>query len=84
MGKLQPSVEIGKKLAITSDQYHPIIDWQIAENQTNNQLTLPIVRRITKKYQVQSLSTERGFSDQQDKAKLQTSSLKSLCPKKDG
>jgi len=49
-GKLHPNVEIGKKLAITSDQYHLIVDWQIAEGQTDNQLTLPIANRLAQKY----------------------------------
>lgn len=59
-GKLRPNVEIGKKLAITTDQYHLIVDWQIADNQTDNQLTLPIAERLTSKYRVQSLSVDRG------------------------
>lgn len=81
-GKLHPSVEIGKKLAVTSDQYHLIIDWQIAENQTDNQLTLPIARRVAQKYTLQSYSWDRGFSDQTDKAKLQTFIPEVIMPKK--
>ena len=81
-GKLHPSVEIGKKLAITTDQYHLIVDWQIAENQADNQLTLPIAKRLNKKYQIQSLSVDRGFSDQQDKALLQEMIEEVIMPKK--
>jgi len=81
-GKLHPSVEIGKKLAITSDQYHLIIDWQIAENQTDNQLTLPIARRVAQKYNIQSYSWDRGFSDQADKKELQTFIPEVIMPKK--
>jgi len=81
-GKLHPSVEIGKKLAITTDQYHLIVDWQVAENQTDNQLTLPIAQRLTSKYQVQSLSVDRGFSDQEDKALLRELIQEVIMPKK--
>jgi len=81
-GKLHPSVEIGKKLAITTDQHHLIVDWQIAENQTDNQLTLPIAKRLTSKYTVQSLSVDRGFSDKQDKALLEELIREVIMPKK--
>lgn len=81
-GKLHPNVEIGKRLAITTDQNHLIIDWQIAENQTDNQLTLPIARRIAGKYTIQSLSTDKGFSAQQDKVELQTFIPEVIIPKK--
>lgn len=81
-GKLHPNVEIGKKLVITSDQYHLIIDWQTAENQTDNQLTLPIARRVAQKYTIQSHSWDRGFSDQSDKKELQTFIPEVIMPKK--
>ncbi len=48
-GKLRPNVEIGKKVAITTDQHDLIVDWQIAHNQTDNQLTLSIADRFTRK-----------------------------------
>jgi hypothetical protein len=81
-GKMHPSVEIGKKLAITTDQYHLIVDWQIAENQTDNQLTIPIAERVCKKYTVESLSVDRGFSDKQDKAILEEWIPEVIMPKK--
>jgi hypothetical protein len=81
-GKQHPSVEIGKKLAITTDQHHLIIDWQLAENQADNQLTVEIGRRIASKYTIQSLSTDRGFSDQADKEELQTFIPEVIMPKK--
>ena len=81
-GKSNPSVEIGKNLAITSDQYHLIVDWQIAERQTDNQLTLEIARRISGKYNVHSHSFDRGFSDMTDKAQLQEFIPLVIMPKK--
>ena len=35
-GKKRPSVELGKKLCITSDQFHLILDYQIMENITDS------------------------------------------------
>lgn len=81
-GKLHPSVEIGKKLAVTTDQYHLMVDWQIAENQTDNQLTLLIAVRLSSKYKIQSLSVDRGFSDQEDKTILEAMIPEVIMPKK--
>lgn len=81
-GKLHPSVEIGKKLAITTDQHHLIVDWQIAENQTDNQLIIPIARRVCREYTVQSLSVDRGFSDKKDKEVLKAWIPQVIMPKK--
>lgn len=43
---------------------------------------MPIARRIADKYNIQSLSTDRGFSDQQDKEELQTFIPEVIMPKK--
>lgn len=81
-GKRNPGVEFGKNLAVTSDQYHLVVDWQIAEGQTDNQLTVPIARRVTGKYPVGSLSVDRGFSDMTDKATLEQWIPQVIMPKK--
>lgn len=81
-GKLRPNVEIGKKVAVTSDQYDLIVDWQIADNQTDNQLTVSIADRLLEKYPVQSLSVDRGFSDMADKALLELYVPEVIMPKK--
>ena len=70
-GKLHPNVEIGKKLFVTSDQYHLIVDWQIGEQQADNELTLTIAERINEKHSIQSLSVDKGFSDKADKVMLE-------------
>ncbi len=81
-GKSHPNVEIGKNLAITTDQHHLIVDWQIADRQTDNQLTVEIARRTSGKYNVQSHSLDRGFSDMADKAKLEQFIPQVIMPKK--
>lgn len=63
-GKRNPSVEFGKNLTITSDQHHLIVDWQIAGRQTDNQLTVPIARRVSSTYTVQSLSVDIRYGRQ--------------------
>ena len=81
-GKKNPSVEIGKRLVVTSDQFDLIVDWQIGENQTDNQLTLPVADRLMSKYRLQSLSFDRGFYDKEDKEILETEIPEVIMPKK--
>ena len=81
-GKQHPNIEFGKPLALTTDQYHLAVDWQLAEHQTDNQLTLAIAQRLRATYTIQSLSVDRGFSDQQDKALLEEFIPQVIMPKK--
>jgi transposase, IS5 family len=81
-GKLHPNVEIGKKVAITTDQYNLIVDWQIADNESDNELTLSIAGRLLEKYPIQSISFDRGFSDKEDKALLELFIPEVIMPKK--
>ena len=41
-GKMHPNVELGKKLAITTDQYNLIVDYRIMENQSDSEMVKPI------------------------------------------
>ena len=67
-GKMNPSVEIGKKLFVTTDQFHLIVDHQIGEHQTDSDAIVGILNRIHKKYtHIASLSTDKGFSTKGNK-----------------
>ena len=81
-GKRNPSVEFGKSLAVTSDHYHLMVDWQIAERQADSELTLDIAGRLREKYTIQSLSVDKGFSDMADKAELEAWIPQVIMPKK--
>lgn len=81
-GKKRPSVEIGKKLFVTTDQYDLIVDYQIGNNHADNQLTLSIADRLLQKYPIESLSVDKGFSDMQDKALLELFMPQVIMPKK--
>ncbi|NLO01693.1 MAG: hypothetical protein GX126_05140, partial [Bacteroidales bacterium] len=35
-GKLRPNVELGKKLAITTDQYNLILDYRVMDHQSDS------------------------------------------------
>jgi hypothetical protein len=81
-GKRRPPVEFGKKLTVTTDQYHLITDWHICDRQADSELTVPIARRLAAKYPVESLSTDKGFSDMGDKKKLEKFIGQVIMPKK--
>jgi len=81
-GKLRPNVEIGKKVAITTDQFDLIIDDQIAENQADNQMIRGIVHRIRPKFTIQSLSVDKGFSSKEDREWLESFIPQVIMPKK--
>ena len=45
-GKLRPSVQLGKKVNITSDQYHLIVDYQIMEHEADSEIVIQLADRI--------------------------------------
>ena len=82
-GKLHPSVEIGKKLFVTTDQYNLIVDYQLADHQADSELTIEIADRILNKYPaIQSFSVDKGFSNKEDKALLEAYIPEVIMPKK--
>jgi len=81
-GKLRPNVEIGKKTAITTDQFDLIVDHQIAEHEADSQMTRSIVSRISSKFSIQSFSVDKGFSSKEDREWLERSIPQVIMPKK--
>jgi hypothetical protein len=81
-GKLRPNVELGKRLAITSDQYHLIVDYTIMENETDSEIVLPLAIRVLDKFKVYSWSFDKGFWHKYNKAILKEEVSKLVMPKK--
>lgn len=81
-GKLRPNVEIGKKVAITTDQFDLIVDHQIADHQTDSQMTRAIINRIYSKHSIQSLSVDKGYSNKEDRLWLEGFIPEVIMPKK--
>lgn len=81
-GKLRPNVEIGKKVAITTDQFDLIVDHQIADHQADSQMTIGIVSRIRSKFVIQSLSVDKGYSNKEDRIWLEEFIPEVIMPKK--
>jgi transposase, IS5 family len=70
-GKLHPNVELGKKLAITTDQFNLIVDYQIMEDEQDRDIVIKVADRILAHSRVKSWSFDKGFWGKENKALLQ-------------
>ena len=81
-GKMHPNVELGKKLAITTDQYNLIVDYRIMENQSDSEMVKPIADDLIVLYRIRSWSFDKGFWHKENKAMLEEHVEKLVMPKK--
>ena len=81
-GKSRPNVEIGKKIAITTDQNNLILDWQIAERESDHNLLIPIMDRLLNKHKIKSVSFDKGFSSKEVKELLSLYIEEVIMPKR--
>ena len=81
-GKSRPSVELGKKLSITTDQFGLIIDYKIMENETDSEIVLETADRVTSKYHINSWSFDKGYWHKDNKWLLNTIVPLVIMPKK--
>lgn len=81
-GKLRPNVELGKKLAITSDQFNLIVDYHIMENCSDSEIVPDLGDRISSQYIVKSWSFDKGFWKKENKEKLSAFVETLVLPKK--
>lgn len=81
-GKLHPSVELGKKVTITTDQFNLIIDYQTMEHQADCAIVPELEQRITPKYAIKSWSFDKGYYSKDNKALLKEEVITLVMPKK--
>jgi hypothetical protein len=81
-GKQHPNVELGKNVAITTDQYGIIIDVHIMEKETDSKIVLDLAIRVFAKYGVGSWSFDKGFYQKELKLLLKDQIGKLIMPKK--
>lgn len=80
-GKSRPSVELGKKLAITTDQFGLIVDYQLINDQQDRDIVIEVADRVLSKYKVASWSFDKGFWRKENKEILQLEVQKVVIPK---
>jgi hypothetical protein len=62
-GKLRPNVELGKKVAITTDQRHLIVDYRIMKHEQDRDIVIESADRMLLKNAIDSWSFDKGFWD---------------------
>ena len=60
-GKRNPNVELGKMLAITTDEFNLLVDYRIMEKQADSEIVIDIAADILQKYKVKSWSFDKGY-----------------------
>ncbi len=60
-GKLHPNVELGKKVAITTDQYSLIVDYRVMDKEADSEIVLKLADKILSLHKVGSWSFDKGF-----------------------
>lgn len=81
-GKRNPSVELGKKTTITTDQFNLIVDYQIMEHQADSEIVPELSERILPRYIVKSWSFDKGFWHKSNKLLLSENVENLVMPKK--
>jgi len=81
-GKMHPNVELGKKAAITTDQFNLIVDYRVMEEQSDSEMVKPIAEDLTLKYNIRSWSFDKGYWHKDNKALLEEHVDKVVLPKK--
>jgi len=81
-GKKRPNVELGKKLAITSNGNNLIVDYRIMENQADSEIVIDIAADILKAQKVENWSFDKGYYHNINKELLKTQVDNVIMPKK--
>jgi len=80
-GKSRPSVELGKKLAITTDQFDLIVDYQIMDHEQDRDIVIALADRLLTKYKIESWSFDKAYWGKENKQLLQLEVPKVIMPK---
>jgi hypothetical protein len=81
-GKLRPSVELGKKVNITTDQYQLIIDYLTVDSQSDSALVTALADRLTPIFKIGSWSFDKGYWHPDNRTLLEMVVPEVILPKK--
>ena len=81
-GKLYPDIELGKSVAITTDQFNLMVDFKIMEDQTDSEVVIPIADEVLARFSVSLWSFDKGFYSKMNKELLQIVMAHVIMPKK--
>lgn len=80
-GKSNPNVELGKKLAITTDQFDLIVDYILMNEEQDRDIVIELADRLLTKYNIASWSFDKGFWRMENKELLALEVPKVIMPK---
>ncbi len=80
-GKMNPNVELGKKLSITTDQYDLIVDHHLMSGEQDRDIVIGLADRLLSKYKISSWSFDKGYWRKENKELLQLEVPKVVMPK---
>jgi len=81
-GKKHPSVELGKMVSITTDQWGLIIDHYVMEKEKDSQIVKSTVDRVLLRYNINSWSFDKGYWHKENQEYLATRIPLVVMPKK--
>lgn len=81
INKGKPSIELGKKLSITTDQYNLIIDYQLMDEEQDRDILIDIADRVLLRYKINLWSVDKGFWRKENKELLSLEIPKVIMPK---
>jgi hypothetical protein len=80
-GKLRPSVELGKKISVTSDQFHLLLHYKVMDNEQDREIVVEIADKMLNQYNIASMSFDKGHWDAENKALLELAIPQVILPK---
>ena len=80
-GKFNPGVELGKKLAITTNQYDLIVDYRLMNDEQDRDIVIDLADSMLGKYRINSWSFDKGFWRKENKELLALKIPKVIMPK---
>jgi len=86
-GKINPNVELGLNILITTDQNHLIIDYKVMEDEKDPSQVESLCERIAKLYpitKIKSHSFDKGFYSKENRAFLEAKEIENVIMPKRG
>jgi hypothetical protein len=81
-GKFRPDVELGKKVSITSDQYHLIVHHKVMNEEQDRSIVLEITDTLLAKYRlIDSVSFDKGHWSKENRELLELEIPRVILPK---
>ena len=81
-GKSRPDVELGEKLLVSTDQYGLIVDYDLIGNNADATQAIHVADRLLSKYEINSLSFDKGFWSKENKELLSLYIPEVIMPKR--